>query len=74
MDKVNVIINKIVVNTNSGKICLHCKAHSYPIDPNGNDLTNIDGDWVDDTIEHEASCIYYDLMQLRNQNDKTICF
>ncbi len=58
------IIDKIIVETSSGKICSHCRVPSYPVDSDGNDLTGVDGDWVDDVINHTPECIYFDLMKL----------
>ena len=58
------IIDKIIVETSSGKICSHCRVPSYPVDSDGNDLTGVDGDWVDDVINHTPGCIYFDLMKL----------
>ena len=58
------IIDKIIVETSSGKICSHCRVPSYPVNSDGNDLTGVDGDWVDDVINHTPGCIYFDLMKL----------
>ena len=58
------IIDKIIVKTSSGKMCTHCRVHSYPVDSDGNDLTGVDGDWVDDVINHTPDCIYFDLVKL----------
>ena len=57
-------IDKIIVETSSGKMCSHCRVHSYPVDPDDNDLTGVDGDWVDDVINHTPDCIYFDLVKL----------
>ena len=58
------IIDKIIVKTSSGTMCTHCRVHSYPVDPDDNDLTGVDGDWVDDVINHTPDCIYFDLVKL----------
>ena len=58
------IIDKIIVETSSGKMCSHCRVHSYPVDSDGNNLTGVAGDWVDDVINHTPDCIYFDLVKL----------
>ena len=58
------IANKLIIQTNSGARCMYCGAPGYPVDISGNDLTGIDGEWVDDVIEHASNCIYFDLTTL----------